>query len=112
MFEWQGRHFMIPETARNKTVEVYACESFPGDWKLETVLLEGVPGRDATLFEVDGLWWMFVAIADAGASDELHLYYSSTPLGPWRRKARRKTLARLITSSVGPVRLELGLIFS
>ena len=84
LLEWQGRHFMIPETAGNKTVEVYACESFPGDWKLETVLLEGVPGRDATLFEVDGLWWMFVAIADTDSSDELHLYYSSTPLGPWK----------------------------
>jgi hypothetical protein len=84
MLEWQNRHFMIPETGRNKTVEVYACESFPGDWKLETVLLEGVPGRDATLFEVDGLWWMFVAIADTDSSDELHIYYSSTPLGPWK----------------------------
>jgi hypothetical protein len=84
MFEWQGRHFMIPETAGNKTVEVYACESFPADWKLETVLLEGVPARDATLFAVDGLWWMFVAIADTDSSDELHLYYSSTPLGPWK----------------------------
>lgn len=81
---WNDRYYMIPETAGNKTVEVYACESFPGDWKLETVLLEGVPGRDATLFEVDGLWWMFVAIADTDSSDELHLYYSSTPLGPWK----------------------------
>ena len=83
MLEWQGRHYMIPETAGNKTVELYSCESFPDKWKLETVLLEGVPGRDATLFAVDGLWWMFVAIADTDSSDELYLYYSSTPLGPW-----------------------------
>ena len=84
MLQWQGRHYMIPETGGNRTVEVYKCESFPGDWKLETVLLEGVPARDATLFEVDGLWWMFVAIADTDSSDELHLYYSSSPLGPWK----------------------------
>lgn len=84
MLGWQGRHYMIPETAGNKTVELYRCESFPGEWKLETVLLDGVPGRDATLFEVEGLWWMFVAIADTDSSDELHLYYSSTPLGPWK----------------------------
>jgi hypothetical protein len=84
VFQWQDRHFMIPETASNKTVEVYACESFPGDWKLETFLLEGVPARDATLFEVEGRWWMFAAIADTDSSDELHLYYSSTPLGPWK----------------------------
>lgn len=84
LLDWNNRHYMIPETAGNKTVEVYACESFPGDWKLETILLEGVPARDATLFEVDGLWWMFVAIADTESSDELHLFYSSTPLGPWK----------------------------
>ncbi|HKV33903.1 MAG TPA: hypothetical protein VJP89_06275 [Pyrinomonadaceae bacterium] len=83
MLEWQGRHFMIPETAGNKTVEVYSCEKFPGEWKLETVLLER-PGRDATLFELDGLWWMFVAISDTLGSDELHLYYSSAPFGPWK----------------------------
>ncbi|HSD46846.1 MAG TPA: hypothetical protein VLB87_09480 [Pyrinomonadaceae bacterium] len=83
MFQWNGRYFMIPESAANRTVELYACESFPGEWKLEKVLFEGVPARDATLFEADGVWWMFVAIADTDSSDELHLYYSSTPLGPW-----------------------------
>jgi hypothetical protein len=83
VFQWKDRYFMIPESAANRTVELYACESFPDNWKLETKLLEGVPARDATLFELDGRWWMFVAIADTDSSDELHLYYSSTPLGPW-----------------------------
>ena len=58
------------------------------EWKLETTLFEGVPARDATLFEADGRWWMFVAIADTDSSDELHLYYSSTPLGPWKPHRR------------------------
>lgn len=84
VFKWKDRHYMIPETAENKTVELYACESFPNEWKLETVLFDGVPGRDATLFELDGLWWMFVAMADTDSSDELHLYYSGSPLGPWK----------------------------
>src|SRR5688572_21417557 len=83
VFEWNNRYFMIPESAANRAVELYVCESFPGEWKLETKLFEGVPARDATLLEIDGLWWMFVAIADTDSSDELHLYYSSTPLGPW-----------------------------
>ena len=88
VFYWKDRYYMIPETAENKTVEVYACESFPNEWKLETVLLEGVPGRDATLFELDGLWWMFVALADTDSSDELHIYYGATPLGPWKPHQR------------------------
>jgi hypothetical protein len=84
IFHWKDRHFMIPETAGNRTIEVYACESFPHEWKMETVLFEGVAARDATLFEADGLWWMFVAMADTVSSDELHLYYSETPFGPWK----------------------------
>ena len=88
VFRWNDRYFMIPETAANRTVELYSCASFPGEWKLETTLFEGVPARDATLFEVDGLWWMFVAIADTDSSDELYLYYSSSPLGPWKPHRR------------------------
>ena len=84
IFEWKDRYYMIPETAANKTIEVYACGSFPNEWKLETVLFESIAARDATLFEVDGLWWMFVAIADTYSSDELFLYYSENPFGPWK----------------------------
>lgn len=88
MLHWNDRFFMIPETAGNKTIEVYAADRFPNEWKLETVLFEGIAARDATLFEVDGVWWMFVAIADTEFSDELHLYYSESPLGPWRPHAK------------------------
>jgi hypothetical protein len=88
VFQWQDRYFMIPETAANRTVEVYGCESFPDEWKLETVLFEDVAARDATLFEIDGRWWMFVAIADTDSSDELYLYYSESPFGPWKPHQR------------------------
>jgi hypothetical protein len=88
MLHWNDRYYMIPETAGNKTIEVYAAERFPNEWKLETVLFEGIAARDATLFEVDGVWWMFVAIADTEFSDELHLYYSESPLGPWKPHAK------------------------
>ena len=99
--KWQDRYFMIPETGGNKTVEVYACESFPGVWKLETVLLEGLPARDATLFEVEGLWWMFVAIADTDSADELHLYYSPSPLGPWKPHRRNPVKSDVRNSRPG-----------
>jgi hypothetical protein len=84
IFQWNDRYFMIPETAGNRTVEVYSCEGFPHEWKMETVLFEGVAARDATLFEIEGLWWMFVAMADTGFSDELHIFYSESPFGPWK----------------------------
>ena len=88
MFQWQDRYFMIPETAANRTVEVYRCEAFPHEWKIETVLFKNVAARDATLLEADGLWWMFVAIADTEFSDELHIYYGESPFGPWKPHRR------------------------
>jgi hypothetical protein len=88
MLHWNDRYYMIPETAGNKTIEVYAADRFPHEWKLETVLFEGIAARDTTLIEVDGLWWMFVAISDTEFSDELHLYYSQSPLGPWKPHAK------------------------
>ena len=84
VFHWNNRYFMVPETAANRTIELYTCESFPEHWKLDAILFENVPAKDATLFEIDGLWWMFVGIADTDSSDELHIFYSPTPLGPWK----------------------------
>src|SRR5439155_11351074 len=40
---------------------------------------------DTTMFEHDGVWWMFCNIGEPGASnnDELHLFHAPSPLGPW-----------------------------
>jgi hypothetical protein len=90
VFEWEGTYYMVPETAANRTVELYRCTSFPGGWELCATLLRDVSATDATLAEVDGRWWMFVNLAVPGASknDELHLYYADSPLGPWHPHRR------------------------
>ncbi len=85
IFAWAGSLYMMPETAENRTVEVYRCEAFPLRWRLHQVLLENVSAYDATLWRTDDRWWMFVNIAEprADSTDELHLYWSTTPFGPW-----------------------------
>ena len=86
LFRWRGGLYMLPETAENGTVELYRCEELPSRWRLERVLLTNVRAYDATLWQRDDRWWMFVSIASHGTdgNDELHLYSSSvTPLGPW-----------------------------
>jgi hypothetical protein len=86
VFEWQGNHYMLPESCRNRTVELYRATRFPFEWQLETVLLEGVSAADATLTYIDDRWWLFANIGVPGSdnSDELHLFHADTPLGPWR----------------------------
>ena len=91
VFEHEGRLYMVPETAQNRTVELYRCEEFPRRWKLEKVLLDGVRLADATLHRGAGRWWMF-ANGAPGASrsfdDELHIFHSESLLGEWRSHAR------------------------
>ena len=89
IFDWQGALYMIPETAQNRTVEVYRCEAFPHRWRLHKVLLDNVNAVDTTLWKGEDRWWMFVNVAEPGVdnSDELHLYWSATPFGPWAAHA-------------------------
>jgi hypothetical protein len=83
VFEWNNNYYMVPESAANKTVELYRCTSFPFEWELEKVLMTDVRAKDATLAEIDGTWWMFVSIAEYSIPDELYLFSAQTPLGPW-----------------------------
>ncbi|HKG48183.1 MAG TPA: hypothetical protein VKB02_15715, partial [Pyrinomonadaceae bacterium] len=51
---------------------------------------------DATLIDVNGTWWMFINIQEEGVAvnwDELHLYYSASPLGPWKPHARNPVVS-------------------
>ena len=90
LFHWQDQLYMIPESCRNRSVELYRCLSFPLHWELERILLDGLSAADATLEEIDRTWWMFLNVGKRGISnhDELHLYYADSPLGPWREHAR------------------------
>ena len=86
-FRWQDEWYMIPESAENRTVELYRCMSFPDEWVLERTLMDNVAAYDATLFEHDSTWWLFAGIRERdGASDwdELSLFYSDDPVhGVW-----------------------------
>jgi hypothetical protein len=83
VFEWRNNYYMVPESAANKTVELYRSTSFPFKWELEKVLLTDLRAKDATLAEIEGTWWMFVSIAEHSIPDELYLFFAETPLGPW-----------------------------
>ncbi|MGO9567410.1 MAG: hypothetical protein ACLP5H_07720 [Desulfomonilaceae bacterium] len=85
LFEWHEQLYMVPETKRNKTIELYRCVEFPLKWEFERVIIDNVQAVDATLHEVDGMWWLFCNIGgqDFSSNDELHVFYAKTPLGPW-----------------------------
>lgn len=85
VFEWQGEHYMIPESSSERVVKLYRALNFPHQWTLESILLENIAAVDATLVEHDGRWYLFANISESGGSkwDELFLFFADTPLGPW-----------------------------
>ncbi|HSU78649.1 MAG TPA: hypothetical protein VLI89_16345 [Burkholderiales bacterium] len=95
IFEHDGQLWMLPESARNRCVELYRCVDFPLQWKRERVLLEDVRLVDATLHVEKGAagsrWWMFANSAAGGSrmfDDELHLFYADRLMGDWRPHPR------------------------
>ncbi len=82
IFEWHGDDYLIPESASNRTIELYRCVRFPDEWEFQHCLMEGISAYDATLVEHQGRWWMFAAVkAREGAStwDELCIFHARVP---------------------------------
>jgi len=87
VFEWQSKYYMVPESSKNKTVDIYECMQFPEKWELRKTILKNIHAVDPTILNYHGKWWLFANVKEnAGASDrdELFLYYSNNPLdGHW-----------------------------
>jgi hypothetical protein len=85
VFEWRGNHYMIPETASVRAVQLYRAIEFPTQWEYVQDLLTDVRAVDATLCEHEDRWYLFTSVSEAGGSswDELFLFVSESPLGPW-----------------------------
>jgi hypothetical protein len=78
IFLHEGKYYMIPETHENETVDLYEAEEFPVKWKKVRTMLSGLKAVDATLYQKEGYWWMFVNIAvkeGFSLNDELYIYY-------------------------------------
>lgn len=93
LVEDDGALYMIPETANNRTIEIYRCEAFPDRWRREKVFVEGCFAADATVHRdrETGRWWMFANIGSdiaGGVDDELHLFHSPALLAEWTPHAR------------------------
>ncbi len=84
---------MMPETAENKTIEVYRCVEFPYRWELAVTLMTNVNAVDATLVEHENRWWLFVNICENKALQRMTSYFCSLPstLYPQSGNRIRKT---------------------
>jgi len=105
VFEYQGQYYMIPETAANRTLELYRCEQFPHRWAFERYLMEGVSAYDATLVEHQGRWWMFVNMSNhpsCSPNESLYLFYADNPLmAQWHPHPQNPVVTSAATARPG-----------
>ena len=82
IFEHDGGLYMIPETAGNRTIDLYRCVHFPDRWEFVKTLMTGIYAVDATLLHYENRFWLFANVREQGGSslDALHLFYA--PKGP------------------------------
>jgi hypothetical protein len=83
VFEFNGDHFMVPETMSNRTIELYKSQEFPDRWEFQHNLIDNIDAVDATILEHENRWWLFANVVEtAGTSswDELFLFSAENPL--------------------------------
>jgi hypothetical protein len=81
VFEWDGEHYMIPETLGAGAVRLYKAAEFPTRWTLVGTLVEA-GCADPSIFRFQDRWWMF-ACSTPYRHDTLRLYYSDELEGAW-----------------------------
>ncbi len=83
VFRYQDNYYLIPESAENRSVDIYRCERFPDRWVYVKTLLAAVDAYDASVYPHAGRWWMFVNLRqhpDSSPHDSLYLFSAQTPL--------------------------------
>jgi len=79
--------FLIPESANNRTVELYrAGVRAPFEWHFEKHLFEGAMLVDTTVFHHDGIWYFFTTQVDYGM--RAYLFYADSLDGEWKYHPR------------------------
>ncbi len=102
IFKNDNTYYMIPETCKNRTIELYKCTEFPDKWEFDRNIMENISAVDTTLFFHNNKWWLFTAVDQtaniSGCSAELFLFFAddifsgkweSHPLNPIVTDIRR-----------------------
>jgi hypothetical protein len=81
IFKHEGEIYLVPESAGNRTIELYRAADFPRRWVFVRHLMKDVSAFDATLLHHQKRWWLFAVMKEnEGCSpwDELFLFHASS----------------------------------
>lgn len=115
LFKWRKELFMIPETSQNCTIQIYRCNKYPYEWELIDCIFEDVRAVDTTLIHIDDVWWLFTSFATEHCkyfNDELSIYYSKSPFGPWKSHRKNPVISDVrVARSAGNLFYDNGFYF-
>jgi hypothetical protein len=95
VFSWNGEWYMIPESAAQRTIELWRCGGAADRWEFDRLLMDGVLAVDSTIAEIAGRFWLFTCIAadEHLPCDELSVFWADSPVGPWRPHPRNPVVS-------------------
>jgi hypothetical protein len=87
IFEFNNRMYMIPESCEKRQIRLYEAVSFPCEWRIKKIIMDGVSAADTMIFYHKDYWWLFTNIDPLGGDEhcsQLAIYYASDPVnGDW-----------------------------
>ena len=82
VWEFEGAHYMLPETSACGAVRLYKADPFPTCWRFHAELARG-NFVDPTPLRHGDKWWLF-ALDGFGSDDALVIYFADRLEGPWQ----------------------------
>jgi len=115
VFEYQSKFYMVPETSQNRDIRLYEAEEFPRKWKFLKTIFKDIDAADTTIFEKDGLWWLFTNIDPVNSGDhgtELFIFYSDNPLSEkWTSHPKNPVVCDSLKARMGGILFDNTFIY-
>src|SRR5579862_2084460 len=86
LFEHRASIYCVPETFEANEIALYRAREFPQRWERVATLMDGIAAIDGTLFEHDGLIWIFCTTSQ-DSNGTLMAFFARDILGPWQPHA-------------------------
>ncbi len=77
VFRHAAVDYMVPETCRRMSVDLYSCQHWPRHWQLARRLLFGLDAADTMLIFRDDKWWLITSVREGSEQRHLEIFYSS-----------------------------------
>ena len=82
LFEYKKNNYVIPEAAQSNGITVYKKNEDDSITPVTTVV-DNFAGVDPTIFEDNGMWYIFATDGSVGSNSFLYIFYAKDPLSNW-----------------------------